>query len=34
MIELKGVTKKYQDQVILNNVSRSFTNVGFYGIVS
>ena len=33
MIELKGVTKKYQDQVILNNVSMTFSNVGFYGIV-
>ena len=33
MIELKGVTKKYQEQVILNNVSMTFSNVGFYGIV-
>ena len=33
MIELKGVTKKYQEQVILNNVSMTFSNTGFYGIV-
>ena len=33
MIELKGVTKKYQEQVILNNVSMSFEDTGFYTIM-
>ena len=33
MIEVKSLSKKFKNQVILNDVNYTFQDTGFYGLV-